>query len=163
MSFYRQSRNFLAISLLLLFVAGILFGWQWSALCDRRPLTFWPFNLYPQLSLLAGVILVLSVTGFFSKPMAGLRESINRTLESDTRLFFTVMSGTSLMLLLLIHVAVLTESMVAIGVILLARADLRRLRVRGWRQFAVLCGVSLMGFLGGSWLYWSWLRVGWLP
>ncbi|NJR70554.1 MAG: hypothetical protein HC771_19405 [Synechococcales cyanobacterium CRU_2_2] len=160
-TFYRKPRNFLAISLLLLFVTCVLFGWQWAGLCDRRSVV-WPLNVYPQLAWPTGMTIVLAVTGLFTKPSAGLHEWVNRLLESDARMFFAVTGATSIALLLLVHTAVLTEAMLAIGVIFLARFDLRRLRIRGWRQFAVLSGVSLIGFLGGGWLYWSWTQVEWL-
>lgn len=109
----------------------------------------------------------MAVTGFFTKPLSALRVWVKRLFESDTRMFFAVIFFTSVGVLLLVNLAVLAEAALILGVILLARFDLRMVKIRGWRQFTILSTIALTGFLGGGYLHWSvrqfgsaWLQQG---
>ncbi len=166
MAVYPRSRNFLAISLLLFYLACILFGWQWATLQESWS-QHWPLTVYPQLFWVFGGVVTLAVTGFFTKPLSALRVWVKRLFESDTRMFFAVIFFTSVGVLLLVNLAVLAEAALIIGVILLARFDLRMVQIRGWRQFAILSLISLTGFFGGGYLHWAvrqfgstWLQLG---
>ncbi len=155
-SFPKPSR-LIPVSLLLLFTAYLVVGWNWAlsqnawtdsfALLAAWPQAFWP-----------GAALITIVTiAAFTEPFAGIRRWLNRAFESDTKMFFTVIMLTSFSILLLVHMDFLAKSMLLLSAIALARFDFQLAKLNHWSAFFALATFSVLGLFSGAVLHWAWL------
>lgn len=144
------------VSLLLLFMAYLVVGWNWATYQQTWTQSFAPLRRYPESFWPGAVLITLLTVAICTEPLAEFRRWVKQRFESDTRIFFAVICLTSLAILLLVHMDILAKGLLLLGAIALARFDFQLARLRRWTAFFCLAIVAVAGLLAGAGGYWAW-------
>ncbi|NJN29611.1 MAG: hypothetical protein HC824_03495 [Synechococcales cyanobacterium RM1_1_8] len=156
MSLFPKPYRLIPVSLLLLFAAYLVVGWNWALYRETWTQSFALLAAWPQLFWPGAALITLVTIAVFTEPLAGIRRWLHQAFESDTKMFFTVILLTSLSILLLVHMEILAKGMLLLSTISLARFDFQLAKLNHWSAFFYLSIFAILGLLSGAMLHWAW-------
>ncbi|MEB3273638.1 MAG: hypothetical protein ACO4AI_13065 [Prochlorothrix sp.] len=143
------------ISLSLLAITYTVFGWYWSlAIVIPEERALWQLAWWPLL-LTGALFLAAIMTG----PLTILRSFALWWLASDVRSFITTMVASFFAVLLLGQMTLVTNVLILLSAMGLARLDLQTHEFHEWTAFWILSSIALSGLGLGGLSSGFWLRI----
>jgi fatty acid desaturase len=134
------------LSLLLLLVAYISFGWFLS---DPKFPSFNFHGVSIGVPLILAIGWVLIICCAFISPLSGFSNFVSRWFKSDTVAFLTIfmLAGLAAFILYWLHVFLYILTIIATEA--LARVDIQMAGLTNWQAFLILLVISLVGLVIG--------------
>lgn len=154
------------LSLVLLFLAYASFGWILSQSIPStieeisQPSTVLALAIDEKLVyllayILAAIVLLL-ITAVLIAPMTLISVFVEGSLGSDTAAVFSVLIWTLILVLMVLCFEYFVRLLIMIGVIILARIELRGLGLSRWQCFLIIVSVCIVGFSSGLFAFDIW-------
>ena len=154
------------LSLVLLFLAYASFGWILSQSIPStieeisQPSTVLALAIDEELVyllayILAAIVLLL-ITAVLIAPMTLISVFVEGSLGSDTAAVFSVLIWTLILVLMVLCFEYFVRLLIMIGVIILARIELRGLGLSRWQCFLIIVSVCIVGFSSGLFAFDIW-------
>jgi hypothetical protein len=154
------------LSLLLTFLAYASFGWILSQSIPSitgeirqtgvvLALAIDEKLVYLLAYILAAIVLLL-ITAGLTAPIPIITIFVEGSLGSDTAAVFSGLVWTLILVLMVIWFEYFVRLLIMVGVIILARIELRSLGLSRWQCFLVIISVCIVGFSSGLFAFDIW-------
>lgn len=144
----KPRRKFPILSLLLLLVAYISFGWFLS---DPRFPAFTFHGITIHIPLILAISWIWIICSAFISPLANFSRFVARWFKSDTVAFLSIFMMASVATIILFWLHIFLHILTILATEALARVDVQIAGFPNWQAFLILLIVSLVGL----WIGWT--------